>query len=272
MECPICKKVINKSRGLSQHLKNQHGNNVKEVYDTYIKQESEGKCKTCNNQTSFRGITVGYLEFCSPKCRSSNPEYRGQMSESASGKKQSQETINKRIANTNQKTKEENRIKSLQERYGQNVTNPSQTPTYRKNYQKTSLKNWGVSHPSSAPECFKTKRLYKKRTINVNGYEFSDIQGYEDVFLNQLNDLFPNVSYENLLEERSKTLFMTNNKVHYPDFYSKKDNHMFEIKSKWTFENHKDYVLYKKKEAELQGYTYTIIIWERRTSKAIIIS
>lgn len=271
MECPICKKVINKSRGLSQHLKNHHGNNVKEVYDTYIKQESEGKCKTCNNQTSFRGITVGYLKFCSPKCRSSNPEYRGQMSESALGKKQSQETINKRIANTNQKTKEENRIKSLQERYGQNVTNPSQTPDFWKKYKETSLKNWGTKYPTQNINVFNHVK-YKKRTINVNGYEFTDIQGYEDVFLYQLNDLFPNISYEDLLEERSKTLFMTNNKVHYPDFYSKKDNHMFEIKSKWTFEAHKLDVLYKKKEAELQGYTYTIIIWERRTSKAIIIS
>ncbi len=270
MECQICKKEFNNFKGLAAHIRHSHKSDKKTYYDMHIKQGRDGYCKTCNEPTKFRGLG-GYATFCSKSCRSADEEYRKNCALPKLGKKQSDETIRKRIANTDQSLKEKNRIKSLQERYGEDVVNPSQTPSYRENYTKTSLMNWGAKHPSSAPDSFRTKRQYKKRTVVIDGHTFSDIQGYEDVFLEQLNILFPNVTYENLLEERSKTLFRKNGSVHYPDFFSKKHNHMFEVKSEWTFENNKEDALLKKAEAEEQGYLYNIIIWKRRSSKPRII-
>jgi hypothetical protein len=271
MECKICNAHVKNARGLAQHLKNQHGTSVKHVYDKHYKKSGEGFCNTCGDETTFRGMNVGYLEFCSIKCRSIDPVIRQKLTNYAKGKKQSQETIAKRIANTDQKVKESNRIKSMQEKYGENVTNPSQTLEFKEKYRETSLRNWGVVHPSSAPDSFRTRRQYKKRNISINGYTFSDIQGYEDLFLEQLTGLFPHVTYEDLLEERNKTLFRENGSVHYPDFYSKKHNHMFEIKSEWTFEKNREDVLLKKAEAERQGYTYSIIVWKRRTLKPVLL-
>lgn len=268
MECPICEKIVKNPRGLAQHLKNQHGTCVKEVYDSQYKKKNEGNCKTCGNETSFRGITTGYLTFCSVQCRSKDIEIRQLMSTVAKGRKQSAETIRKRIANTNQTSKEQTRINTMQKKYG--VTNPSYLPEHKDKCKQTSLKNWGTDYPTQNPKVFNRVK-YKKRTIKVNEHEFSNIQGYEDVFLQQLNDLFPNVSYEDLLEERNKTLFRKNGSVHFPDFYSKKHNHMFEVKSDWTFQLHEEDVLLKKEEAEEQGYTYSIIIWKRRNSKPIVI-
>lgn len=274
MECKLCHKVFNnlKISSLSKHIHNQHKDyDKKTYYDTFlIIDENEGFCKTCNEPTTFRGLD-GYATFCSVRCRSLDTNIRLKLSNYAKGKKQSQETIEKRIANTNQETKERNRIASLQERYGQHVTNPSQTPTFKERYKETSLKNWGTEYPTKNPKVFAERRQFRKRTIQINGHTFSDIQGYEDLFLEQLSILFPHVTYDDLLEERGKTLYQSSGHVHFPDFYSKKHNHMFEVKSKWTYEQNKDAVLSKKKEAELQGYKYSIIIWERRTSKPILI-
>jgi len=271
MECPICQNVFANTNGLAKHIHNQHKEyDRKRFYDTFLAKENDGICKTCKNATSFRNIGKGYLEFCSVQCRSKDPEVLMKYSNFAKGRKQSQETIAKRIANTDQKVKESNRIKSMQEKYGKNVTNPSQTPKFKDKYRQTSLKNWGTEYPTQNPKVFNRVK-YKKRTVIVNGYTFPDIQGYEDVFLEQLDELFPHISYENLLEERNKTLFRKNGSVHYPDFYSKKHNHMFEVKSEWTFEKNREDVLQKKAEAESQGYVYSIIIWKRRTSKPTIL-
>jgi hypothetical protein len=38
----------------------------------YIAKENEGKCLTCGNPTSYRGLTVGFSTFCSSKCKGNN--------------------------------------------------------------------------------------------------------------------------------------------------------------------------------------------------------
>lgn len=273
MECPICKKVFNNSKlsSLGKHVHNQHREYSKQsFYDTFLRiNNSEGICKICSKQTKFRGF-VGYASFCSISCRSLDTDVRTKLSNFASGKKQSAETIAKRIANTDQTIKESNRIKSMKDRYGENVTNPSQTPGFQEKYKETSLRNWGTEYPTQNSAVFANREQYKKRKFIINSYEFT-IQGYEDTFLEQLNVLFPDIHYKDLLEERNKTLFRENGSVHFPDFYSKKHNHMFEVKSDWTFSQRSEDVLLKKQEAENQGYKYSIIVWKRRTSKPYII-
>jgi hypothetical protein len=45
---------------------------------------------------------------------------------------------------------------------------------------------------------------------------------------------------------------------------------MFEIKSKWTYEQNKEQVHLKQQEAISQGFNYTIIIYNRRNQKPVI--
>jgi hypothetical protein len=76
----------------------------------------------CGNKKTFRSLGVGYLEFCSCKCRSNNDEIRNKISQKNKGKTQSDETVRKRVENTDQTKKEQTRKNTMLERYG--VDNP----------------------------------------------------------------------------------------------------------------------------------------------------
>ena len=72
MICEYCKKDC---AALGSHLKNSHNiTNLKEYYDTFIKRENEGICPVCGKETTFRGLTKGYLTYCSSKCSNSAKE------------------------------------------------------------------------------------------------------------------------------------------------------------------------------------------------------
>lgn len=268
MECQLCKKVFNNLNSLSKHVMSKHKDvGKKTYYDSYLSDESSGKCKTCTEPTSFRGLN-GYLTFCSSVCRAKDPVVNESLRLKQTGKKQSQETILKRIAKTNQESKELKRKSTMMTTYG--VDNPSLLSTHAEKVKATSLKNWGVESPTQSPKVFNNRNQYRKHYVTFGNRDFL-IQGYEDEFLRDLPILFPNIQYEDLLAERCKTLFFPDGHVHYPDFYSKKHNHMFEIKSQWTYELHKEQVHLKQQEAISQGYDYTILIYKRRNQKPIMI-
>lgn len=72
MICEYCKKDCTT---LGSHLKNSHNiTNLKEYYDTFIKRENEGICPICGKETTFRGLTKGYLTYCSSKCSNAAKE------------------------------------------------------------------------------------------------------------------------------------------------------------------------------------------------------
>ena len=72
MYCEICKKETEYSVvGFTRyHLQKEHniGKN-KQYYDLYCKKNDEdGKCKVCGEETHFNGILKGYSLFCSNAC------------------------------------------------------------------------------------------------------------------------------------------------------------------------------------------------------------
>ena len=73
----------------------------KKYYDDFLRKSGEGVCE-CGHETTFRNAGNGYLEFCCHACFINSEKTRTNMSVKASGRKQSPETIQKRIANTNQ--------------------------------------------------------------------------------------------------------------------------------------------------------------------------
>lgn len=69
MECGICNKEVNETKGLSIHLIKKHKEDisVKEYYDKYLKKENEGTCYFCNNDAIFFNLIRGYHRICNSK-------------------------------------------------------------------------------------------------------------------------------------------------------------------------------------------------------------
>lgn len=72
MECLICNKEI-KSKGFATHIVKHHKISCKEYYDTYLKQDRDGKCITCGEPTKFLSIKLGYRKHCCNKCAQLDP-------------------------------------------------------------------------------------------------------------------------------------------------------------------------------------------------------
>jgi len=119
--CSICKKQFKNYNGLSKHIHNSHETGKEEYYNTYIKEVSK-HCKFCGKEKTFRGMNEGYRTYCSVTCRSKDLEPTRYWQ----GKKQSKDTIKKRVQNTDQSLKEYNRKQTMIQRYG--VDNPSMLP------------------------------------------------------------------------------------------------------------------------------------------------
>jgi len=128
--CEICKETFNNLKDLSTHLNFRHSISSKEYYDKYLINSDEGKCSVCSGETTYRGLGVGYLKTCSLECRNLSKEFREKQSKAKKGKKQSKETIEKRIKNTNQTKKEGNRKQTMIDKYG--VDNPTKLNSVKK--------------------------------------------------------------------------------------------------------------------------------------------
>lgn len=128
--CKICGLEFKNLKGVIKHVNIKHGLTTKKYYDKFLKKEGEGKCKVCNNETTYRDANIGYLKTCSLECAHLDDDYRRKNSESMKGKKQSIEMINKRVLNTNQEKKELNRKKTMLKKYG--VDNPMKLADVRK--------------------------------------------------------------------------------------------------------------------------------------------
>lgn len=143
VNCKICDKEFKNLYGLRNHIFKIHNLKSKQYYDLYLLDNNDN-CVVCRKKTSFRNLGVGYLEHCSIKCRNSNKDIEHNY---WLGKKQSKETISKRLKNTNQIDKEEKKKKTLLLKYG--YDNPSKIPASKvklsilsKNSKKPRTQDW----------------------------------------------------------------------------------------------------------------------------------
>ena len=118
--CKICDKEFKNLKGLTTHANSKHNLSSREYYDEYVKKYGEGQCLVCGVETTYRGVTVGYLVTCSIECRNNNKNIKRDYWR---GRAQSKETIDKRIQNTDQIKKEANRKETMLDKYG--VDNPA---------------------------------------------------------------------------------------------------------------------------------------------------
>lgn len=166
MQCLICHLEFKDIRSVMKHVFFKHKSYTpKSYYDEFLRREDEGICE-CGLETTFRGAGCGYLEFCSRTCYSNSEKTRSNMSAKASGKKQSELTIQKRIANTDQLKKEERRRATCIEKYG--VENTSQVPEIAEKISSSNLGKICIrtkSHSAKIVESRKIKGTNKHSNI-----------------------------------------------------------------------------------------------------------
>lgn len=71
INCIICNKYFNSTRGLLCHVNKTHNLSPKEYYD---KNHTPGKCKLCGKDTKFVNYNIGYKIYCSAKCAANSEE------------------------------------------------------------------------------------------------------------------------------------------------------------------------------------------------------
>jgi hypothetical protein len=76
-KCLLCNSAVyTNSRSLGVHIKRTHNINTKEYYDTYIKKDGEGICKTCGKYTKFNNLEKGYFLHCCKECISGDSDVK----------------------------------------------------------------------------------------------------------------------------------------------------------------------------------------------------
>lgn len=262
--CKICNSEYESINSIMKHVNASHKEySKKQYYDEFLRASDEGKCR-CGNETSFRGAGRGYLKFCSHTCYASDESTRTRASERSKGRRQSPETIQKRIANTNQVKKEEQRKLTCVERYG--VENAILIPGSKDKVKSTCLAKYGVSSPTQ-----RSKSTHGKwKTVLIEEKKFR-VQGYEDIFLERLSEF--GFSLESIIQGKNKcpTVPWTDNlgvaHVYFPDFFVQEKNLLIEIKSSWTFERNKETTLAKLSAAKKLGYETLCIIFSSRNDR-----
>jgi hypothetical protein len=235
----------------------------KKYYDDFLRKSGEGVCE-CGHETTFRNAGNGYLEFCSHACFINSEKTRTNMSVKASGRKQSPETIQKRIANTNQLSKEKARQATCLEKYG--VNNAILIPGMIEKIQNVCLAKYGTRSPAQR----KNSSHGKWKNITIDGKTFK-VQGYEDVFLERISEF--GFSLDCLAQGRKNCPTIpwidSNNvsHVYFPDFFVQSENLLIEIKSSWTFKNNEVSTIAKLDAAKKIGYRTLCIIFSSRKDK-----
>lgn len=113
INCKICGLNFNSIRSIGKHLWNSHKEITKEnYYNLYIGTISN-ICE-CGNIKKFRNLGEGYRNHCSKKCS----DFYVDRTRVNLGRKQSKETIDKRIKNTDQTKKTKTRENTCLQRYG----------------------------------------------------------------------------------------------------------------------------------------------------------
>jgi len=285
--CAICEKPFNNANGLSKHIFNQHKDiSKKSYYDTFIK-EREPICY-CGKEKRFRDLGAGYGKYCSIECRNNSETFGSYIRDRSVGKKQSKETIEKRIRNTFQVEKEEKRKSTMMEKYG--VDNPSKIDeikeilskkiTGRKNPRKldqqekiinAKRKNGTIRHSKETIE--KIRKSVNVRyqsddppvTLSENNHKNHQTGYFNGQFYRSSYERrFMEYCYENDIKyESAETKFFRlsymdgdKKRWYYPDFYLEKYDVVIEIKPSGLLTN--DTVLYKINEG-MKHYRFVVI-------------
>jgi len=88
------------------------------------------------------------------------------------------------------------------------------------------------------------------------------IQGYEPQFLTELLKTYQEDDI--IIRKRIHYQFKEKEHNYFPDFFIKSKNWIIEVKSEWTFKQHEEQNLAKRKACLKQGYNFSFVIFNKR--------
>lgn len=73
--CRICRRKLIGPKGLTNHVRQQHGVLAQQYYDAYLRGPDEAKC-SCGASTRFIAVNKGYHRYCSNDCYNKSDEHK----------------------------------------------------------------------------------------------------------------------------------------------------------------------------------------------------
>ena len=249
--CPICSKDCNSLSSITHHINKSHHENAKDIiFGTYPSLFRD--CLGCGLKIKHYSSDSQSRKCCSKEC---NKKWR-------IGKKQSHETINKRIQNTDQHKKENARQETMMLKYNslmhsfdpversekisKSLSNKSHTKEHHEKITKSKIKNGNLKHTQETKE--KIRRSVTT-TLNSPDFDKSKLVNHTKSNLKQgyYKGFYCRSSYEKLFvdfcEEYSIELLSAENndyaikyesngkiKTYFPDFYLVNFDLLIEIK------------------------------------------
>lgn len=231
MICSICNKLFNSVSSFSHHLRS-HKLSPKIYYDKYLKKPNEGICPVCGKETTFRGLSVGYLECCSSKCSNNyniqkikSSKLANHGSETYNNSEKAKQTCIEKygvdnvlkikeihdkgiIAAQSDVAKEKRNVTCLS-KYG--AINPYASEAIKEKIKATNLKRYGVKYTSQNKDIMRkiqttTMKRYKVK-CNLNLPEVIRRAQSFDANVKRINtrkhkDYFRHSSYEQLFKKK----------------------------------------------------------------------
>lgn len=268
--CKVTNKKFNNARGFLNHLRTLNISS-KEYYDKFYRKENEGICY-CGNLTRYHGFS--YKKYCSTKCKNKSDEHKKCVSEKFINDPKALESFRekRKLLNINYKLIINKRRKSISEKCKKMGISEYE---YYSEHSRNAIKNMGKEKfrevilkgmdTKEKNHNFGGKSGYKKYPFFD---EFVSLQGYEPIVLNSLIKDF-NLGKNDIMIGKSKVPIIEygNNRMYFPDFYLPNSNLIIEVKSKYTFEIHKDNVFEKCNATLKQGYSILLLILKQSEAR-----
>ena len=172
IKCLICEQVFEKQILFTNHLKKDHNMTYKNYYDSYIKNENEGKCLFCGKDTKFeRGK---YRDYCCVSCMRQSSIIQNRIKQTCIDKYGGVGLASQRIKNKAEQTNIE--------KYG--VRNPYMSEQTKekahstealKKYKQTMMSKYGVESPMQL-DANKQKMVQVTHTSNANKKRMNSIK------------------------------------------------------------------------------------------------
>jgi len=128
-------------------------------------------CKNpkCNKKVKYKNSTIGYLEYCSVKCMSSDPNIK---------KIKEEKSLKKYGTKTPSQSKEvkDKIIKTNLKKWGSN--SPMCNDEIKEKSKKTILKNWGVDNPSKSKEILEKRITSFKKSNYKETFKKTSLERY----------------------------------------------------------------------------------------------
>lgn len=271
----ICKetgKSFNSCRGFLNHLRGLNMTS-KQYYDKHYKQEGEGICY-CGKDTTYGAFK--YNKYCSDSCACKSLEHRKSVSEKFINNPSALESFRELRKNADIDFNIEKRNQTIQkecEKLG--ITK----------FEYHSIKS-KKAFENMSEEKVKQRVLKRMETIESttndfggrSGYKSFDffgdtvsLQGYEPIVLESMIQDF-NLTDKDIKIGKSNIPiidyeFGGKNRMYFPDFFLPNNNLLIEVKSRYTYELHKDSVHEKCKACLSSGYSILVLIVSKHEAR-----